>query len=241
MKIKSPKPIVLEGNKHAVLLLHSFTGTVRDVKRLAEALNEVGYTAVVPSYPGHGLPIEQFIQCDIDDWWQTVESTYLKLVETYETVAVIGVSLGGLFTLKLAEKYLIKRTAVMSVPMKKDLDGLKMRLAQYASRMYQTFGMQFEMAEPNTGHIEAYTESIQKFISMIDDIMSQLDQIQGEVIVMYGDRDDITYKESAEYIHQHLKKSVLQAYENSGHLMTHGQDKQEITQEIIRFLGEGDN
>lgn len=240
MKIKSPKPIVLEDNDHAVLLLHSFTGTVRDVKRLAEELNQEGYTTVVPSYPGHGLPIEQFIQCDVDDWWHTVESTYLKLVDTYESVAVIGVSLGGLFTLRLAAKYPIQRAVVMSVPMKKDLDGLKMRLTQYASRMYQTFGIQFEMEEPNTGHIDAYTESIQKFISMIDVIMSQLNQIQGQVIVMYGDRDEVAYKESAEFIHQHLKASKLQVYENSGHLMTHGQDKHEITQEVIRFLGEGD-
>ena len=32
MKIKSPHPIYLEGSrKEAILLLHSFTGTVRDV------------------------------------------------------------------------------------------------------------------------------------------------------------------------------------------------------------------
>ena len=41
MKIKSPHPIYLEGSrKEAILLLHSFTGTVRDVKPLAKALNE---------------------------------------------------------------------------------------------------------------------------------------------------------------------------------------------------------
>lgn len=39
MKVKSPRPINLKGTrKEAVLLLHSFTGTIRDVKPLAQNL-----------------------------------------------------------------------------------------------------------------------------------------------------------------------------------------------------------
>ena len=57
MKVKSPQSIYLKGHRQqAVLLLHSFTGTVRDVKHLAQQLNEEGFTCYVPSYPGHGLP-----------------------------------------------------------------------------------------------------------------------------------------------------------------------------------------
>lgn len=41
MKVKSPQSIYLKGHRQqAVLLLHSFTGTVRDVKHLAQQLNE---------------------------------------------------------------------------------------------------------------------------------------------------------------------------------------------------------
>ena len=56
MKIKSPHPIYLEGSrKEAILLLHSFTGTVRDVKPLAKALNEENFTCFAPNYQGHGF------------------------------------------------------------------------------------------------------------------------------------------------------------------------------------------
>ena len=61
MKVKSPQSIYLKGHRQqAVLLLHSFTGTVRDVKHLAQQLNEEGFTCYVPSYPGHGLPLKEF-------------------------------------------------------------------------------------------------------------------------------------------------------------------------------------
>lgn len=59
IKVKEPNPIFLENRdtQHAVLLLHSFTGTVRDVKLLATKLNKAGYTCLVPAYRGHGLMI----------------------------------------------------------------------------------------------------------------------------------------------------------------------------------------
>ena len=62
MKVKSPQSIYLKGHRQqAVLLLHSFTGTVRDVKHLAQQLNEEGFTCYVPSYPGHGLPLKNLL------------------------------------------------------------------------------------------------------------------------------------------------------------------------------------
>ena len=77
MKIKSPHPIYLEGSrKEAILLLHSFTGTVRDVKPLAKALNEENFTCFAPNYQGHGLPLDQFTQFTIQDWWNDVLEGY---------------------------------------------------------------------------------------------------------------------------------------------------------------------
>lgn len=46
LKVKAPKHLFLEGGDEAVLLLHSFTGTVQDVKEVAEALHKEGYTCL---------------------------------------------------------------------------------------------------------------------------------------------------------------------------------------------------
>ena len=105
MNVKSPRPVHLKGTRdEAVLLLHSFTGTIRDVKHLATVLNEEGYTCYAPNYRGHGLPLNEFTQFTINDWWNDVQEAYQFLKnEGFETIYVTGVSLGGLFTLKLAE------------------------------------------------------------------------------------------------------------------------------------------
>ena len=56
-----------------VILLHSFTGTVRDVKALAEFLNEAGYTCYIPAYKGHGLSLEGLLAYTTNDWWEQVQ------------------------------------------------------------------------------------------------------------------------------------------------------------------------
>ena len=99
MKIKSPHPIYLEGSrKEAILLLHSFTGTVRDVKPLAKALNEENFTCFAPNYQGHGLPLDQFTQFTIQDWWNDVLEGYQFLKNKgFDTIFVTGISLGTIY------------------------------------------------------------------------------------------------------------------------------------------------
>ena len=105
MRIKTPSPSYLKGtNGHAILLLHSFTGTNRDVKHLAAELNDQGFSCYAPNYPGHGLLLKDFMTYNVDDWWEEVEKAYQFLVnEGYESISATGVSLGGLMTLKLAQ------------------------------------------------------------------------------------------------------------------------------------------
>ena len=143
MKVKSPHPIHLTGTRdEAILLLHSFTGTIRDIKPLATVLNNQGYTCYAPNYSGHGLPLDQFVQFNIDDWWNDVLSGYEFLKnEGYKTIYATGVSLGGLFTLKLAETVEVAKIAVMSAPSEKDEAGIVWRMERYGQRMNQLLNL----------------------------------------------------------------------------------------------------
>ena len=76
------------------MLLHSFTGTVRDVKPLAQHLHQHGYTVHVPSFEGHGMGPSGSLKPP-SDWWQNVLDEYRFLrIRGYGKIAVGGVSLG---------------------------------------------------------------------------------------------------------------------------------------------------
>ena len=54
MKLVAPKSFTFNGGNRAVLLLHGFTGSTKDVKRLGEYLQKRGFTCHAPMYRGHG-------------------------------------------------------------------------------------------------------------------------------------------------------------------------------------------
>lgn len=70
LNILPAKEIYLQGNEHALLLLHSFTRHTRDVKKVATSLHSQGYTCYAPLYRGHGTHPEQLLHYQVDDWWQ---------------------------------------------------------------------------------------------------------------------------------------------------------------------------
>ncbi|TDL94214.1 carboxylesterase [Macrococcus brunensis] len=239
MKLKNPRPVYLKGSSHAVLLLHSFTGTVRDVKGLAQRLNDAGFTTYVPSYKGHGLLLEDLVRADMDDWWQNVLAGYEFLKqEGYETISVAGVSLGGLFTLKLLETFPeIHSGIAMSVPRFKDEVGIFYRLEQYSIRLGKMLGLSEEAHAEQLSHIQNYQLGAQKFCKAIDEIMNGLSEISQPVLMMYGGRDDVTYAESAQNIFDKLKEpKEIRAIAEAGHLMPLGRGQMQTEEMILSYF-----
>ncbi|MGZ1702270.1 alpha/beta hydrolase [Staphylococcus argenteus] len=240
MRIKTPSPAYLKGtNGHAILLLHSFTGTNRDVKHLAAELNEQGFSCYAPNYPGHGLLLKDFMAYNVDDWWQEVEQAYQFLVnEGYQSISATGVSLGGLMTLKLAQHHPLARIAVMSAPKEKSDDGLIEHLVYYSQRMANILNLDQQAADAQLAAIKDYNAEITKFQHFIDDIMSHLYTIKMPANILFGGKDDPSYETSAHFIYEHLgsEEKELNGLEDSHHLMTHGEGRELLEANIIRFF-----
>ena len=102
----------------AVLLLHGFTGNSADVRMLGRFLEKKGYTCHAPIYKGHGVPPEELVHTDPEDWWQDVTEAYQLLKDKgFEKIAVVGLSLGGVFSLKLGYTVPVLGVVPMCAPM----------------------------------------------------------------------------------------------------------------------------
>ncbi|ARD76059.1 alpha/beta fold hydrolase [Staphylococcus xylosus] len=241
INIKAPNPIFLEQHKaeKAILLLHSFTGTVRDVKLLATKLNKAGFTCYVPPYKGHGLMLDTLMDYDVDDWLNDAIEGYQFLQDKgYSKINVCGVSLGGILSLKLAEQHDINAIAVMSTPYRKSDAGLGGRLEDYGQRIGHLLGLDQVEIDTQLKQIHNYGPELQKFQLLVENVMSNLDRITAPIAIKYGERDDVSYKTSADYIYnqiQHEHKEV-RGYKMSKHLMTHGEGHIEVEQDIIAFF-----
>lgn len=239
-KMIQPRSFFHKGGKRAVLLLHSFTGNTRDVKRIGEFLNTHGYTCMAPLYDGHGEPAEILIQYTPEDWWESVKSSYNQLQSKgYENIAVIGVSLGGVFALHTAETLDVTGIVTMSVPMKRTESELMRRVTNYAATYKQLEGHDKNQIESDIEVLkQTNPKGLTQFVSLIDQTMSNLQKIEKPVFILYGKEDEPLYEKSANFIYDHVSSEIktVTGYENSKHLMTVGKNRLQIQDDILAFL-----
>lgn len=102
------------GAKEAVLLLHGFTGIPRELASVGAALAEAGYAVMAPRYPGHGTDRADFLASGAADWVRRAIDSYLDLRSEYETVHVLGHSMGGLIATIVAVTFNAPRLVLLA-------------------------------------------------------------------------------------------------------------------------------
>ncbi len=96
---------VWEAGPVGVLLLHGFTATTAEVRPLARALHDAGYTVCGPLLPGHGTTPGDLNRVRWQDWVAAAEESYARLAERCTTVVVGGESMGAVLALALAARH----------------------------------------------------------------------------------------------------------------------------------------
>lgn len=241
MKIVTPKPFTYRGGNKAVLLLHGFTGSTIDVKMLGKYLQQRGYTCHAPLYKGHGLEPNELIQTGPEDWWQDVIDGYDFLkAEGFKEIAVAGVSLGGVFSLKVGIELSVKGIVSMCAPIQeKSMDDLYNRVRNYAKGYKKFEGKEEEQIIAELKKFEQTPmHSIKNLQQIIMDTRQKLDLITSPILVLQGCLDDSLYKESAQIIYNtvNTEDKQLKWYEQSGHIITLDKERENVYEDVYTFL-----
>ncbi len=97
------EPYSHDGGDTGVLLLHGFTGSPKSMKPWGEFLAAHGYTVRVPRLPGHGTRWQDMNITTWQDWYAEADRSFRELAARSSRVFVMGLSMGGSLTLRLAE------------------------------------------------------------------------------------------------------------------------------------------
>ncbi|MDW8516506.1 alpha/beta hydrolase [Priestia flexa] len=240
MKIVPPKPFFYKGGEKAVLLLHSFTSNTNDMKKLGKFLQKNNYSCYAPLYSGHGLTAEELLTYRPSDWWQDVLNGHQLLKdEGFEKIAVIGLSLGGVFALKVGQELEINGVVTMSVPIHREATFLQKRVFHYANKFKQLEGKNEEQINLEMKRLQNMSiHSLVEFQQLIDITMDKLPLLKSPIRILYGELDEPLYKESAEIIFQGVttNQKTIKGYSNANHLMTLGTDINDLNKDILTFL-----
>ena len=241
MRIAQPKPFFFEAGKRAVLLLHGFTGNSSDVRMLGRFLEKNGYTSLAPHYIGHGVPPEELIHTGPSDWWKDVMRGYDQLKAAgYEEIAVAGLSLGGVFSLKLGYTVPIKGIVTMCAPMSmKTTEIMYEGVLKYAREYKRYEGKEAIRIEEEVVELQKQSmESVPELRNLVYDVRKHIDHVYAPLFVVQGRKDEIIDIDSATIIHDEVEsfEKQIKWYEKSGHVITLDQEKEQLHEDILEFL-----
>lgn len=98
----------------AVILVHGFGSSPREMAPLAEKLQQHDLTVYGVRLPGHGTCPEDLAGQHAADWYASVEQGYINLSATHTKISVAGLSTGALLAIELALKWPIEKLLLLS-------------------------------------------------------------------------------------------------------------------------------
>lgn len=115
-------------SRRAVLLVHGYAGYPGELVSVARALYDAGSDCFVPRLPGMGTSGRDFIETSRYDWLGLVDNAASFLLDNYDSVDILGHSMGCLLAVLECRSRSFRR-AVLAMPAFRipGLDPLKVR------------------------------------------------------------------------------------------------------------------
>jgi carboxylesterase len=94
-----------KGNRTAALMVHEYHGTPESLRYQGEALAKRGMDIYIPAMPGAADSLEDMRKLSPPDfrvWYVFLRDYYINLTAQYESIIIVGASIGGSLALMLA-------------------------------------------------------------------------------------------------------------------------------------------
>ncbi|MGG2025686.1 carboxylesterase [Gottfriedia sp. S16(2024)] len=243
MRVTMPKPFTFEGGDRAVLLLHGFTGHSADVRMLGRFLEKQGYTCHAPHYKGHGVPPDELVHTGPEDWWKDVMEAYQFLKDKgHQKIAAVGLSLGGVFALKLGYTVPLNGIVTMCSPMYiKSEEIMYEGVLAYTREFKKREGKSPEQIEVEMEEFKKTPMNTLKALQgLIKEVRENVDTVYAPTFVVQSTVDEMINTDSAIIIYNEVQsdQKKLKWYENSTHVITLGQEKDMLHEDVLAFLNE---
>lgn len=248
MILQGAEQFFWQGGKHGVLLVHGFTGSPAEMLLLGRYLHEQGYTVLGVRLAGHGTTPKDMARMSRRDWYDSVCDGYSILSCCCSKISVVGQSMGGLLSLKLAASLPLASVAVLAAPIfiheDKMLYALPERekcVGKYKKKNRRQIADIPEVCNASYGEMPLV--SVHELLDLIESAKKDLFRISCPLLVMQSHNDHTVRERSANYIYRRAgtKEKELYWLDNSGHLLTIDCQRQEVFEQVGRFLNSVDD
>ena len=259
-----PKALHLNGGPQGVMLFHGLSSAPQELQFLARGLQRAGYTVRLPVIPGYsfGFPTDE--PSKAEHWQAAALAEFDAFAEQHETVAVGGLCIGAVLSLRIAAMRPGKLSGLMGLSTTLHYDGWAVpwyrRLLPLAHVLPMSgripvaekapFGVKDErmrvfierqMAEMGTSQAGASILRVRELLQahrLIQMARRSLSQINAPTLLIHAHEDDAASTrsvfEAASKIRSRTVRTVL--LNDSYHMISIDREKQRVLSEMTDFL-----
>ncbi|HXV36360.1 MAG TPA: alpha/beta fold hydrolase [Myxococcota bacterium] len=227
----------------AALCLHGLTGTPYEVRPLGEAIAAAGIRAVGPVLPGHNETPQRLAATSHSDWLAAARSEFRQLREEAALVFIVGMSMGGLLALALAEEEPVDALAVIGTPL--ELRQPFAWLIPFAKYVWPMTAKRrgSDIRDPaararHAGYRVMPLHSVHELQRLQRAVRPRLARITAPILVAHGAHDRTASPRDAIEIRDAVSSEVREhlLLASSGHVVSVDYDGNALAQAVAEFL-----
>ena len=233
----------MRGGSSGVLLIHGFTGLPAELFLLGEFLNRQNFTVLCMRLAGHGTDENNLMRTTRDDWFNSVLDGLAILRGACDKIFVIGHSMGGLLTLKLASVRYVEKIVTLAAPIFID-DGLGLKnlppreFCGNACIVQPRKKLNDVPQAANDVYKKTPLISVHELLDLISDVKNLLPKISAPILIMHGEDDHTAQPRSARFIMDNVGSKVKKiiTVPDSGHLLPLDENREFVFEEVLNFI-----
>lgn len=255
---------IRQGSKKAVLCIHGFPATPANLEYQIKRFKEAGYDVYAPLLPGFGTRPEDLLSTSWRGWYAYLADYYRSLRPDYEEFYIMGMSMGGALTLRLAEEFSsspsLAPTAVATVAAPVFLNSLLQHgvvlnpalwisrtlswiLPPYIPQADDTIGLP-DGGDRWMGYHGLFIRQIHSFKMGLKEVKRDLHRISIPVFLIHAKKDQGVPFQNQEYIFRKVssarKEKKVMDLGDLGHthhvLVMYDSTREQVFQDMHRFF-----
>lgn len=249
--IKGIGPFEFKKGNTAVLLIHGYTGTSKEMLPLGRYLSERNISSYGILLPGHGSTPRELKKTTKEEWYKAAEDALRRMKKEYRTVYIAGFSIGSAIAIRLAANHQVDGIALLSPAVYLKNKGMNMLSVESQIKFLNTFlfysyikkqhppDIKDPSVDENNPFYEFYpVNTLKHLIDTMKEGRELLPKITCPILIIQSKGDIDLSEKGPEYIYKNAASTDKKVVwlERSGHIITLDYDRDRVNEEVYKFV-----